>query len=106
MIRRTKCLAGVYHLPMLGWSYEQTLSSLSGLKLALQKKTQHQTDRHFSNILSKNKISSAGGAEGVALPFPYPSVYGRNKILGPTPATCSFSQGRVVAFYHVQASQM
>lgn len=60
------------------------LSSLSGLKLALQKKTQHQTDRHFSNILSKNKISSAGGAEGVALPFPYPSVYGRNKILGPT----------------------
>ena len=70
-MQRKKRLAGVYHLPVLGRSCEQTLSSVWGLKLVLQKKRQNQTERHFSNILSKNQISSAGGVEGVALPFPY-----------------------------------
>lgn len=45
--------------------------ALSGLKLVLQKNTQNQTERHFSNILSQNKISSAGEVEGVAQLFPY-----------------------------------
>ena len=45
--------------------------ALSGLKLVLQMNMQNQTERHFSNILSQNKISSAGGVEEVAQLFPY-----------------------------------